>query len=75
MQLFVLGIETVNRYLDSLNIDFASFADDQAMAVSEQNHSQILQTVSAEYRSIGLIVNVDKCSSTLNGETIEFMGQ
>lgn len=76
MELFCLGTDCILRFLESEKIPFIGYADDVTLGIGkgDEKYQVTLDLMKKKYREIGLILNVEKSSSTLNKGTIEFMG-
>lgn len=75
MYIFCAAINGLLDEMGEKGYKFIAYADDLIIAFLKENEIDgILEFCKDLYGGIGLKINMDKCSSTLNNGTVDFMG-
>jgi hypothetical protein len=61
--------------LRTLGYLFILYCDDILIATKGITSTTVTENASIELRKLGMVLNINKCSSTENGGTIKFLDQ
>ena len=74
--LFSLAMEPILEMLKAKGHEVVVYLDDFLIGINEnENSQQIIELMNEEVAKYGLEINPDKCATTANGGTIQYLGQ